>query len=566
MAIKSSDAGSTRTSDRLTHGDARARESVVPTRVGTMALVWLSLAALALWAVFLPQTYRHNPWVFSWDSAAYMETARSLLDGRGLQQRAIDGLGRALWEPITWWTPGYSILIAAITAVTGLSLQTSGLTIAALAAAAGIVLVARLCLRLLPSPVAAGVTLTIVAMPAFLQISTQYMSDSLFFACAAAAVLGLVAWDPDDSRPWPWALFWAGFFGGAAWAVRYVGSFLLATSCVFLLLHVTYLPARRVARTLVCWGAGVVICFVPLALRNLIGFGQLNPYNMPPSELTFWDNVCRTVELHIGEMTTNFPIAWWLATPKKIVAAVVLVVLVALVVLWRVGLRKLPDLFKQYRLELLFAMYAVVYAALVIGARTRYRWGELIDRRHLIQIFWIEWILVAVIGMRVLRRFGVGRTAAAGVLTAFFAGACWLQIGRDIDNVTSPAPTQFDAATIVGTPALDYLAAHVSASQIVLSTRADLLRIHRNLNARKIPPTSQYDFLQPLALTDLETLGDDGFLWGMAIDDVAGVEHGDYGPLVRAIVADPQSAHFERIDLPGPTLVLQYVRSARAHQ
>src|SRR4051794_19278217 len=76
---------------------------------------WLivSVAGFCTWAALLPESYARS-YIFTWDSAAYIECARSLHIGRGFQQRQIDGLETELWHPIAWWPPGYPIMIALV--------------------------------------------------------------------------------------------------------------------------------------------------------------------------------------------------------------------------------------------------------------------------------------------------------------------------------------------------------------------------------------------------------------------------------------------------------------------
>src|SRR5713101_3461444 len=82
------------------------------TRRSTLPPLLVALVSLAVWIAFLPPTLAHNPWIYSWDSAAYIETAQSVLAGRGLVHRPIWGLSPDIWVPIAFWPPGYPILIA----------------------------------------------------------------------------------------------------------------------------------------------------------------------------------------------------------------------------------------------------------------------------------------------------------------------------------------------------------------------------------------------------------------------------------------------------------------------
>src|SRR3990172_2035484 len=158
------------------------------------ALVRLvTLVCLAVWGAFLPSMLAHNTWIYSWDSAAYIETAVSINAGRGFVHRTILGLEPNIWEQIRLWPPGYPILIA-LAQLSGMSPTTAGLAVSLVSSGFFVILLTKICLRLFHRSLALPVTLAAVCMPAFLFISTSVLSDATYLAFAVASLSCLLLW------------------------------------------------------------------------------------------------------------------------------------------------------------------------------------------------------------------------------------------------------------------------------------------------------------------------------------------------------------------------------------
>jgi hypothetical protein len=95
---------------------------------GSSLVLLVTIVCLAVWGAFLPSMLTHNTWIYSSDSAAYIETALSINAGRGLVHRGILGLVPNIWEPIRFWPPGYPILIA-LAQLSDMSPTTAGLAV-----------------------------------------------------------------------------------------------------------------------------------------------------------------------------------------------------------------------------------------------------------------------------------------------------------------------------------------------------------------------------------------------------------------------------------------------------
>jgi len=515
---------------------------------------------VALWLALLPSALNSVPWIYSWDSVAYIETANSIHAGRGLMQRVIDGIGPEIWQPISWWPPGYPILIAALQSF-GLSAANSGVAIAAAAGLGSVVLIALICMRLLPWPVALATTSVIIAMPTFVQITLLCMSDSTYYLFVAASVFCIVRWTSSQS-PGHWNLFFAGLFCGAAWSVRYSGAALIAATGIFLLMHLAWLRLRDVVACGLIWGFGVAVCAVPLLLRNYLVFGKGNPYSMRPSELGLWDNLRRTATVLVEDLTASETLVRVVSSATTHPLAWVIGGLASAFLLWRAAYGPVQPVVRSQRVLIFLAVYALLYTAMIVAARTQYRWGQLIDTRHLVQVYWIIWIIAAAGLTTLISRYVADRKAAANVAAVIMLVMLSLQVKADWKRWSSPAAYRWDSIEAsVGRDATQFLREHVDANQIVLSTRAELLRLYGDINARKLPATSQYAFLPPVTLADIDRIGSNGLLWGVVIEDVEGGRRGEYDALAKDLVTRPDAfPQLKRVAHESPAMIFKYVR------
>jgi hypothetical protein len=63
-----------------------------------------------------------------------------------------------------------------------------------------------------------------------------------------------------------------------------------------------------------------------------------------------------------------------------------------------------------------------------------------------------------------------------------------------------------------------------------------------------------------LTLDEIRRSGQEGFLWGIVIDDLGGAQADKYGELIREIAEHPERFQdFERVQLSSPALILRYV-------
>ena len=518
------------------------------------------LAGLAVWAGFLPLTQAAVPWIYSWDSAAYIEAAQSIRAGRGVLQRVFEGLGSNIWMPMSWWPPGYSMLVAGLHWL-GLPAPTACIAVAGIKGAFAVVILAVIALRLFHWALALPLTLVVAASVAFQKVSVQCMSDTSFFVFVLASLACLIFWATGPKASMR-LIFGAGVFAGAAWATRNAGLALFAATALFHLSLLTALPLRRVLKMGLAWAAGVAVCGLPLVAHNIAVFGKVNPYHMAPSELSLMHNLRRAVQVVVGDLTTSH----WLAAAvsgRLVILAVAagLVLAVAAGLVWRRGITAAAAarLIEANRLQILLLAYAVAYAAIVVMARTKYRWGEEIDPRHMFQIYWPLWVCAALWGRALLARRSWTGGRAVAVLALAFAGGAALQARQLVHYTADPAPRRETMEARVGAQACAYIRERASPRMIVLSTRAEILRVACGANARKIPPIDQYYKLSPISRQQLYDVAERGLLWGVVIEDTDLARRGGLGPMFEDMIDHPENWEgFQRVHPAGPALILEW--------
>ncbi|HET7537564.1 MAG TPA: hypothetical protein VFJ90_13985, partial [Candidatus Didemnitutus sp.] len=344
---------------------------------------------------------------------------------------------------------------------------------------------------------------------------------------------------------------------------RNVALSLLCASAGFILCHLLWSDRRRGLIAFAAWGAGAAIGLGPFVVRNVVAFGALNGYHMPPSELPWHENVRDAVATLVIDTTGSGRLGGWVSQPAFLVALAVMALAVA--VTWLITRQPAAwrEFVKEHRVPLFCVAWAVAHLAIVVAARSTYRWGETIVSRHTMQTYWLLWIATGLGLLAVLPKIGLSRIAARYVVAACFALLAARQVHLSIDkiNETSLAPNsplRFDQNLRA------VLQHEVTPNQIVLAHGAHLLRIHCDVNARKIPEVRQYYKLARLTREHLRQHGESGLLWGIVIADHEGVQRGMNDELIRDIVNRPHAyPEFERIPIDGPAIVLKYVRPMR---
>lgn len=334
-----------------------------------------ALAAISLLVVahlFL----RAPAFPFSPDSANYIEQARYLIqDGSALiRPYGLDGVDKA---PSTLFPIGFPLVLAFF-GYFGLDARQAAIAVGWISS---IILPATLFVsfhRQIGSTYALILAGLCVFSPGVLLHSAMGATD-VFSLILVVGSIGLVL----NSRTFlPFAI--SGILAGFAYAVRNAHIALLVSFGVYFLYLWSSSKVQRgeTIKQSVAFIAGVAVILLPLFLRNLMVFGVLNPYEMEPSTVSVLVNVRTYIQELIYDITAYRDVGRLIAwSTSGLVAFLLLISLAAWFLLTSSG--RFDD--KQKKTLFLCSTYSIVGACVVIAARSRYEWGEMINVRHTLQ-------------------------------------------------------------------------------------------------------------------------------------------------------------------------------------
>lgn len=537
---------------------AAAHQPLRPGRPGLKALsrdtcltMVLLAGLLAAWGQEQAADLRLFGPAYTPDSASYVECARSLLTGEGCQMRYYTSLKPRFWREMTIWPPGFSLLIAGVSSIGAIPAPQAGLWIALASTAAALVAVFLIARRFLPPFMAFAVSLGAGLMPALLEAGKTCLSDTLYLALAAWAMLCLLKGAQPvkglaSARGW---LALAGGLSGWAWSVRYVGIALIAAMACFLLAQWLWAPRRDALLRFSAWFTGLVAGAGPLALHNLVKYSRPAPYGLLPSTVPLQENLRTAMAVILGDLTT------WTTGANSLAAF--LVYPLALIVLLGLGLFLLARHREVLRRPGFFlALFFGLNAAVVVLARSTYQWGELINSRHFLPAYWILWLGLGTLGVALGGRIGLASRsrismAAAGLL--LLAGLQWQSHRAAMQEF------RLTPRTVQADPALyDFIHRAVKPQQLVYATNAYLLRLFADVNARMLYRSDVPDATPLEDEATLRAAAESGLLWGFVIHDVPGAREGRYGPWLQRLMQEPQTVTWlEPVAFNSPILLLR---------
>ena len=367
----------------------------------------IGLAAMLLYARFFSQVI----FPYSYDGAAYISAARNLLEGKGLMAPTLADADQDL-QTIYLWPPGYPLLIYIFSFVLGTPY-------------AAALFITRLSLALVPLAAfwlvrpyctpgrALFLSLLFWTPLGLMPNAYETGTDAPFFLLALLSTGAFLRGvDRNDIR----FVAVAGMLGGASLAIRNIGLFLLAAQAAILIISSLdeKLDFKSMLRRTASWGLAAALPVGALLIWNWTQFGTLSPYDMPPSTRGVMENIGDAIAAYIFDSFSA-----GLATGHVLVG-VLLFALLVLLLLLGACIRYRQDK-PLGRFVLLSAIYAVLGTAMVVAARTRYQWGELISVRHIAQYdsFLIAGALIW------LGQFYRRRTAGAMIATAVLVIVGW---------------------------------------------------------------------------------------------------------------------------------------------
>lgn len=312
------------------------------------------------------------PFPYSTDSASYIDQARGLLRGAGAVTPSF-GLSGPDEAPDRLFPIGFPIVLYLI-GLLGVDPKLGALIaggVSAVVLPLAMYFGFRRVLGEWPAVLVAALT---VLSPSFLEHAPNGLTDVMALLLATLTI-GLII----NCRTMG-GYFVAGLIGGFGYAVRNAHLALLGAIAVALCLCAVLMPGQRKhdLKLALAFGTGAVLVIGAVIARNLAIFGSLNPYTTAPSTIGVSENI-RTYFANFAFDVTALERMQWSVYGHGLF----LVGLIAAAVLaWR-KFRYLTD--DEKRMLVLCATYAVLGAAMVIAARSKYQWGVFINLRHTLQ-------------------------------------------------------------------------------------------------------------------------------------------------------------------------------------
>ena len=387
--------------------------------------------AIALLVLIVPVAYlyRHP------DGSHYLEAARNFLAGKSLMVTAnLDKFPLAT-VPLSLEPPGYPIAIAFLSKLSGIDPKAVAPAIDWVCWAllpSALLFTLRSALGLLPIYIIGAL---VMIAPGVIENGWQPLTDVPFLLLTIMS-FGLLLrgfWPKTN----PGLLLLSGLAGGVAYSFRNVGAALfVSVGVVYVVLGWLKILRPMVAiRQLFLWGIGACLVLIPLEVRNLTVFGTFQPYHMAPSELGLSANIRYfTLEL-LADLTGQHHLVdrfLWHNTIFVVlaIAAIILAFLCRKAVARFRG--QAPILDKT--MFVAFLVNILAGSAIVILARSHYRWNEFINQRQILQY---DWLILVILALLLTRMQPVSRvvTSLLSAAILIFAGFrifyAWQEISAD---------------------------------------------------------------------------------------------------------------------------------------
>jgi len=422
---------------------------------------WPDRVRIAAWAALVIAVVWPHLVGFTTDSDAYIDVARTFLEGRGLAQSVVDFWRPAVPDPLGLWPPVYPLAIAAFGAL-GVALPLAARLISALSFVLFALAFHALARRAGGRPFAFVATLVVLLGPGLAQAGATAWSEPPYLFLLTLALVG--AWDlVHDESPSAVEAAASGALLGLAADTRYLGVALVPL--VFVLI------ARRVRRRLLLfWTLGALVPITLWAAHNLVSFGRPFGPGLPQGVRTL-PGVLRTIA---GSMRWEFLPPSLALSPLLAYPALALL---AAAIVWALRAGGLPR-------------WAALVGLVQLGSVAFATWGFAINdpQGRFTLVAWPFLGLVACAATRnaIVRAFG--DTRAATIATAGAAGIALLLAGAGLGTflgTTIAPPGQLVARRHAQNAMMRLLPAGRSP---VLTDSGHLLRIATGRPSVQVPP------------------------------------------------------------------------------
>ena len=350
---------------------------------GAALLIGLGAAIIAY---FLP-VFPYTP-----DSACYIEQARSLM-ARGVFESGLYGTENpsATFVSDPLFPPGYPLLIALLSLLLPVPPEAVALFLSLTALALIPVCMVFSFRRIVGSETALIIGAVVVLTPAIVRwgnvASTDVISVLLVIFC-----MGWVLKAGDRLAAW----CVAGLLVGFAYLFRNANLAFVLSLCGFMAWSLVFDAENRRKKIALAgaWLLSFAAVVVPWMIRNLMVFGKIQPYSMPPSSVGVIENSRAFIEAQLNILLLLPDLDALLAGSAPGLMALVagLGVLVwQLLSTWKLWQKT------EQQAVIIAGLYCLLGAAIVIAARTKYQWGELISERHTLPYLFALLIVLALI-------------------------------------------------------------------------------------------------------------------------------------------------------------------------
>lgn len=429
------------------------------------------------------------------DSSRFVEAARNFLNGKGLLVSAHAARLPTPTEPLSLWPPGYPIMIALGSKILG----ADPLWIAPRISWACWILMPVAILFAL-RPVLRNSTIHAISAMAMLAPGTVYTAhralSDLPFLLLTTLSLALLFRGTLTRLDWRLIVL-SGLVGGAAYTTRNVGLALFGTIVASAVIFGVFRPGRAgdILKVVSWWFAGAVAVLIPLELRNLLTFDDLQPYSMAPSTVGLAANVryylIALFDAFAGQPGIGHGIFW----DNKVLIAAIAAVSAGLFLSRKFLARRWTELSLSGRQVFIILLCNIILgSAIVILARTRYQWGELINPRYLQQYDWMMFALIALLIEPLLRKSKAVLAIASAILIALLglrAGFA-IKITDESRNIHRVAVSDFDISRLSARPPIDDNA----VMQVLVSRDGDLMRAIKDLPPDTLLLSNRHEVLR----------------------------------------------------------------------
>lgn len=342
-------------------------------RTGVCGVSILAVLSLVLLVV------RGRAYPFTPDSADYIEQARTLLNvGVALSTPFDLSRPQVAMEPSRLFPIGFPLLVALL-GLAGLEPERAAVALNGVAAILVPIAVFIALRRAVGSGWSAIAVLLCATTPSLAVNAPFAMTDSVSLLLAVI-VFGLVVNSVSTG-----AYLAAGTLAAVAYMSRHAMLALLVASLIHLLVEMLSTSQRREVLTRAgAFFFGALLVLIPLFLRNHAVHGAISPYIMAPSTIGLSENAVRLLAV-IAEDILALPGA---IAGRRVADLVGILGLMGISLLLVYPIMVRCNLFTttQARFFSFSAIYIVVAGWLVVIARTKYQWGEVIGLRHSLQI------------------------------------------------------------------------------------------------------------------------------------------------------------------------------------